>query len=81
MGGQKLTTPSEETLGVMILNDLKLSTQCAMTAKTAQTVVGQLAKSAGFHYRDRHNLVRLWQIVCAATYRILYKALDAVDGS
>ncbi len=72
----------------MILNDLKLSTQCAMAAKTAQTVVGQLAKSAGFHYRDRHNLVRLckwyvrphieystklWMLWMAADKKILEK--------
>jgi hypothetical protein len=60
MGGQALeTTDEERDIGVMITASLKPSAQCAKAAKTAQAVLGQLARA--FHYRDRHVFMRLYK--------------------
>jgi hypothetical protein len=62
MGGQALeTTDEERDIGVMITASLKPSAQCAKAAKTAQAVLGQLARA--FHYRDRHVFMRLYKYV------------------
>jgi hypothetical protein len=60
MSGQVLeTTDEERDIGVMITASLKPSAQCAKAAKTAQAVLGQLARA--FHYRDRHVFMRLYK--------------------
>jgi hypothetical protein len=59
MDGEKLTAASEEVdIGVTVNKNLKPSQQCAKAARTAQAVLGQLARA--FHYRDRHIFVRLY---------------------
>ena len=59
MNGQKLEKTSEEVdVGVTINKNSKPSAQCAKAARTAQAVLGQLARA--FHYRDRHIFVRLY---------------------
>jgi len=59
MNGQDLLTAEEETdVGVVIRKNLKPSAQCAKAARTAQAVLGQLARA--FHYRDRHIFWRLY---------------------
>ncbi len=60
MSGQVLeTTEEERDIGVMISANLKPAAQCAKAAKTAQAVLGQLARA--FHYRDRHVFMRLYK--------------------
>jgi hypothetical protein len=60
MSGQVLeTTDEERDIGVMITASLKPSAQCAKAAKTAQAVLGQLARA--FRYRDRHVFMRLYK--------------------
>jgi len=59
MNGQKLEKTSEEVdVGVTISKNCKPSAQCAKAARTAQAVLGQVARA--FHYRDRHIFVRLY---------------------
>ena len=59
MNGHRLATTKEERdIGVNITKNLKPSSQCKKAARTAQTVLGQLARA--FHYRDRHVFVRLY---------------------
>ena len=59
MGGDKLeVSESERDIGVIVSNSLKPSAQCAKAARTANTVLGQLARS--FHYRDRWTFTRLY---------------------
>jgi ribonuclease P/MRP protein subunit RPP40 len=59
MNGQKLEKTTEEVdVGVTISRTCKPSSQCAKAAKTAQAVLGQLARA--FHYRDRHIFIRLY---------------------
>lgn len=50
----------EKDIGVMISNSLKPYAQCAMAAKKANSVLGQMSRS--FHYRDRHIWIRLYKI-------------------
>jgi ribonuclease P/MRP protein subunit RPP40 len=60
MSGQVLeTTDEERDIGVMISANLKPAAQCAKAAKTAQAVLGQLARA--FYYRHRHVFMRLYK--------------------
>jgi ribonuclease P/MRP protein subunit RPP40 len=58
MGGEQLEVTEEEErdIGVNMTSSLKPSQQCKKAARTAQTVLSQLARA--FHFRDRH--VFLW---------------------
>ena len=47
-------TTEERDLGVITSSKLKPTAQCAKAAKTAQAVLGQLARA--FHFRDRYVL-------------------------
>ncbi len=59
MNGQELQEAEEEVdIGVMVTKDLKPSGQCRRAARTAQTVLGQLARA--FSYRDRHIFMKLY---------------------
>jgi len=59
MQGQPLSTTTEESdIGVKVTQNLKPSVQCQKSARTAQTVLAQLARA--FHFRDRHIFVRLY---------------------
>ncbi len=50
MNGQELQETEEEVdIGVMVTKDLKPSGQCQRAVRTAQTVLGQLARA--FSYR------------------------------
>ena len=53
------TTDEERDIGVMISANLKPAAQCAKAAKTAQAVLGQLARA--FYYRHRHVFMRLYK--------------------
>ena len=52
------TTEEERDLGVITSSKLKPSAQCAKAARTAQAVLGQLARA--FHFRDRYVFVQLY---------------------
>jgi len=59
MNGQNLEkTEEERDIGVTVCNNLKPGSQCRKAARTAQTVLGQLARA--FHFPDRHIFVRLY---------------------
>jgi len=59
MGGEMLeVTEEERDIGVNMTSSLKPSQQCKKAARTAQTVLSQLARA--FHYRDRHVFLRLY---------------------
>ena len=51
-------TTEERDLGVITSSKLKPTAQCAKAAKTAQAVLGQLARA--FHFRDRYVFVQLY---------------------
>lgn len=53
------TTEEEKDLGVLVTSKLKPSAQCGQAARTAQAVLGQIARA--FHYRDRHVFVQLYK--------------------
>jgi hypothetical protein len=57
-GHQLEATEEERDIGVMVCQTLKPSQQCKKAARTAQTVLSQLARA--FHYRDRNIFVRLY---------------------
>jgi len=60
MNGQQLGITKEEVdIGVAMIGSLKPSAQCRRAARTAQTVLGQLAR--GIHNRDRNIFLRLYQ--------------------
>ena len=60
MGGMELgTTEEEKDLGVLMSNKLKPASQCAKAARTAQTVLGQIARA--FHFKDRYVFVQLYK--------------------
>jgi hypothetical protein len=60
MEGVKLeVTKEEKDLGVLITDNLKPSAQCAQAAKTAQSVLGQIARAFG--YRDRRVFLQLYK--------------------
>jgi hypothetical protein len=60
MRGQALEETNEEPdIGVEMSKSLKPSAQCAKAARTALTVLFQLARA--FHYRDRHIFLRLYK--------------------
>ena len=60
MNGEPLEQTEEETdIGVKVTPNLKPAAQCQKAARTAQTVLGQLARS--FHYRDRHVFLKLYK--------------------
>ena len=52
------TTDKEKDIGVKIQANLKPSAQYAAAARTAQAILGQIARA--FHYRDRHVFVKLY---------------------
>ena len=52
------TTEEERDLGVITSSKLKPSAQCNKAAKTAQSVLGQLARA--FHFRDHYIFVQLY---------------------
>jgi hypothetical protein len=53
MGGEKLeVTEEERDIGVNMTSSLKPSQQCKNAARTAQTVLSQLARA--FNFMDRH---------------------------
>ena len=59
MEGEELSVTEEERdIGVTISSSLKPSAHCSKAARTAQAVLGQIARA--FHYRDRHVFVRLY---------------------
>jgi hypothetical protein len=59
MGGEVLeVTEEERDIGVNMTSSLKPSQQCRKAARTAQTVLSQLARA--FHFRDRHVFLRLY---------------------
>ena len=61
MGGQPLAkTDLERDIGVLVNSNLKPSDQCNKAAKTANAVLGLLAR--GFHYRDRKTFVKLYKL-------------------
>ena len=53
------TTKEERDLGVIMSRNLKPGPQCAKAARTAQMVLGQLARA--FHFRDKYVFVRLYK--------------------
>ena len=60
MRGTKLEeTEEERDLGVIMSRKLKPGPQCAKAARTAQMVLGQLARA--FHFRDKHVFVKLYK--------------------
>ena len=54
------STVLEKDIGVLVSNNLKPSDHCAKAAKTANTVLGQIARA--FHFRDRHTFVQLYKL-------------------
>jgi len=61
MGGAVLAASDQEKdIGILVNNSLKPSDQCNKAAKTANAVLGQIARS--FHYRDRWTLPRLYKL-------------------
>ena len=52
-------TEEERDLGVITSSRLKPGAQCLKAAKTAQAVLGQIARA--FHFRDRHAVRHLCQ--------------------
>ena len=59
MSGEQLeVTEEERDIGVNMTSSLKPSQQCKKAARTAQTVLSQLARA--FHFRDRHVFLRLY---------------------
>jgi ribonucleases P/MRP protein subunit RPP40 len=61
MGDQQLAVSSlERDIGVLVSDSLKPSEQCSKAAKTANAVLGQIARS--FHYRDRFTFVKLYKL-------------------
>ena len=60
MDGKKLeTTEEERDLGVIMSRKLKPGKQCAKAARTAQMVLGQIARA--FHFRDKHVFLKLYK--------------------
>ncbi len=60
MRGVKLgKTDEEKDIGVTITKNLKPSVQCEKAAGRATSVLNQIRRN--FHYRDRHNFVRLYK--------------------
>ena len=51
-------TEEERDLGVITSSKLKPGAQCTKAAKTAQAVLGQIARA--FHFRDRHVFLQLY---------------------
>jgi hypothetical protein len=59
MNGQQLGITEEEVdIDVAMVDSLKPSIQCRTAARTAQTVLGQLAR--GIYNRDRNIFLRLY---------------------
>ena len=52
------TTKEERDLGVVMSATLKPKAQCAKAARTAQTVLSQIARA--FHFRDKHVFLKLY---------------------
>ena len=60
MGGAELSkTEEERDLGVIVSNKLKPAAQCAKAARTAQVVLGQIARA--FHFKDKYVFIQLYK--------------------
>jgi hypothetical protein len=60
MAGKVLTVTNEERdLGVVVSDKLKPAAQCAQAARTAQAVLGQIARA--FQYRTRTTFIQLYK--------------------
>jgi len=60
-GGTVLESSKEEKDIVVIISDsLKPSSQCAVAARKANQVLGQMSRS--FHYRDRFTWIKLYKV-------------------
>ena len=60
MDSKKLeTTEEERDLGVIMSRKLKPGQQCSKATRTAQMVLGQIARA--FHFRDKHVFVKLYK--------------------
>lgn len=60
MGGVELTTvEKEKDIGVLMHRTIKPSLQCAESARLANVILGQIARS--FHYRDRFTFLNLYK--------------------
>ena len=60
-GGTVLESSKEEKdIGVIISDSLKPSSQCAVAARKANQVLGQMSRS--FHYRDRFTWIKLYKV-------------------
>ena len=53
------TTAEERDLGVVMSATLKPKSQCAKAARTAQTVLSQIARA--FHFRDKNVFLNLYK--------------------
>ena len=61
MGGEVLTTTEvERDIGVLVNKNMKPSEQCSKAARSANAVLGQIARA--FHYRDRWTFIRLYKL-------------------
>ena len=58
-GVELCTTEEERDLGVIMSYRLKPTAQCAKAARTAQAVLGQIARS--FHFKDKFVYVQLYK--------------------
>jgi hypothetical protein len=78
MNGQQLGITEEEVdIGVAMVGSLKPSVQCRRAARTAQTVLGQLAR--GIHNRDR-NLPETVPTVYEAAPGVCEPGLESLAG-
>jgi hypothetical protein len=60
MGGATLEkTREEKDLGVIVMDTLKQSAECAKAARTANFVLGQITRA--FRYRDKRTFVQLYK--------------------
>ena len=86
MGGQILQEVSEEKdLGVIISNDLKVSSQCSKAAKTANRILGMISRT--FIYKNKDTMLLLYKSLvrphleyCIQTWRPhLQKDIDLLE--
>lgn len=63
MGGQELQPSKfEKDIGVLIQPNLRSNLQCAKAAKTANAVLGQIARAVS--YRDKETFLKLFRTYC-----------------
>merc|ERR1740129_1344950 len=63
MGGQELQPSKfEKDIGVLIQPNLRPNLQCAKAAKTANAVLGQIARAVS--YRDKESFLKLFRTYC-----------------